>query len=120
MVSQDPPFAGQPAISSVTGVKLNQPIISTVTTASQPMMPQQQVPSNQQQPVPPQGQPVPNQQPQAPPQQQPAPNPAAAPSAQPNIVRNGSQDKIIPTVFHRTAKNIMKKIVSSVGNTVTT
>lgn len=120
MVSQDPPFAGQPAISSVTGVKLNQPIISTVTTASQPMMPQQQVPSNQQQPVPPQGQPVPNQQPQAPPQQQPAPNPAAAPSAQPNIVRNGSQDKMLPTVFHHTAKNIMKKIVSSVGNTLTT
>lgn len=78
-----PPFASQPAISSVTGVK---PSISTVTTANQSMMPQQPVAPNQQQPVPPQGQPVPNQPPQAPPQQQPAPNQPNAPSAQPNMV----------------------------------
>lgn len=76
-----PPFAGQPAIPSGPVVKLNQPSISTVTTAT-PMMPQQQVAPNQQ-PVPPPGQPVPNQQPQAPPQQQPTPNQPTAPSVQP-------------------------------------
>ncbi|XP_073351067.1 mediator of RNA polymerase II transcription subunit 25 isoform X5 [Pagrus major] len=85
MVSQGAPFTSQPTIPSVPGVKLNQPSISTVTTATQPMMPQQQVTPNQQQPVPPPGQPVPNQQPQAPPQQQPTPNQSAAPSAQPNM-----------------------------------
>lgn len=94
MVGQGPPFTGQPAISSVTGVKINQPNISTVTTATQPIMPQQQVAPNQQQPVPPQGQPVPNQQPQAPPQQQPTLNQPTAPSAQPNMVSYDNQDKV--------------------------
>lgn len=81
MVSQGSPFASQPTIPSVSQ-KLNQPSISTVTTATQPMIPQQQVAPNQQ-PVPPQGQPVPNQ--QAPPQQQPTPNQPTVPPAQPNV-----------------------------------
>ncbi|XP_053194463.1 mediator of RNA polymerase II transcription subunit 25 [Scomber japonicus] len=85
MVSQGPPFTSQPAIPSVPGLKLNQPSIATVTTAPQPMMPQQQVAPNQQQPVPPPGQPAPNQQPQQPPQQQPTANQATAPTAQPNM-----------------------------------
>lgn len=85
MVNQGPPFPAQASISAVAGgVKINPPIISTVTTAPQTMMQQQQQqvpPTQQQQPVP-----VPNQQPQAPPQQQPTPNQAPAPS-QPNMVR---------------------------------
>ncbi|KAM9745690.1 mediator of RNA polymerase II transcription subunit 25 [Menidia menidia] len=84
MVSQGPQFTGQPTIPSVPGMKPSQPNMSTVTTANQPMMPQQ-VPTNQQQPVPPPGQPAPNQQPQAPPQQQPSANQAPVPSAQPNM-----------------------------------
>uniref|UniRef100_A0A8C9ZPI6 Mediator of RNA polymerase II transcription subunit 25 n=1 Tax=Sander lucioperca TaxID=283035 RepID=A0A8C9ZPI6_SANLU len=83
MVNQGPPFPSQPTIPSVPGVKLPQPNIATVTTASQPMMPQ--VAPNQQQQVPPPGQPVPNQPPQAPPQQQPSVNQPTAPS-QPNMV----------------------------------
>nr|XP_046271407.1 mediator of RNA polymerase II transcription subunit 25 isoform X3 [Scatophagus argus] len=85
MVNQGPPFTSQPAIPSVPGVKLNQPSISTVTTATQPVMPQQPVAPNQQQQIPPPGQPVPNQQPQAPPQQPPSANQPTAPSAQPNM-----------------------------------
>ncbi|XP_041813685.1 mediator of RNA polymerase II transcription subunit 25 isoform X2 [Chelmon rostratus] len=83
--SQGPQFTAQPTIASVSAGKLNQPSMSTVTTATQPMMPQQQVGPNQQQPVPPPGQPAPNQQPQAPPQQQPTPNQPTAPAAQPNM-----------------------------------
>ncbi|XP_031718095.1 mediator of RNA polymerase II transcription subunit 25 isoform X4 [Anarrhichthys ocellatus] len=83
MVNQGPPFTSQPPIPSVAGVKLNQPSIATVTTSTQPMMPQQQVPPNQ--PVPPPVQPVPNQQPQIPPQQQPTVNQPTVPSAQPNM-----------------------------------
>ncbi|XP_034075515.1 mediator of RNA polymerase II transcription subunit 25 isoform X5 [Gymnodraco acuticeps] len=82
MVNQGPPFAQQPTLPSVAGVKLNVPSIATVTTSTLPMMPQQQVPPNQQQPVPPPGQP---QQPQAPPQQQPPVNQPIVPSAQPNM-----------------------------------
>ncbi|XP_033999733.1 mediator of RNA polymerase II transcription subunit 25 isoform X2 [Trematomus bernacchii] len=82
MVNQGPPFAQQPTLPSVAGVKLNVPSIATVTTSTQPMMPQQQVPPNQQQPVPPPGLP---QQPQAPPQQQPPVNLPIVPSAQPNM-----------------------------------
>ncbi|XP_049925577.1 mediator of RNA polymerase II transcription subunit 25 isoform X7 [Epinephelus moara] len=85
MVNQGPPFTSQPTIPSVAGVKINQPSLTTVTTATQPMMPQQQVAPNQQQPVPPQGQPVPNQQQQAQPQQQPTVNQATVASAQPNM-----------------------------------
>lgn len=96
MVGQGPPFPGQPNIPSVSGVKLNQPSIATVTTASQPMMPQQQVPPNQQQPVPPPGQPVPSQQ-QAPPQQQPLANQPTAASAQPNMAGvSGAQGNANP------------------------
>ncbi|XP_010766997.1 mediator of RNA polymerase II transcription subunit 25 isoform X2 [Notothenia coriiceps] len=82
MVNQGPPFAQQPTLPSVAGVKLNVPSIATVTTSTLPMMPQQQVPPNQQQPVPPPGQP---QLPQAPPQQQPPVNQPIVPSAQPNM-----------------------------------
>lgn len=85
LVTQGPPFAGQPTLPSVPGVKHSQSSISTVNTATQPMMPQQQVAPNQQQPVPPPGPPVPNQQPQAPPQQQSTANQPTAPSAQPNL-----------------------------------
>ncbi|XP_026213878.1 mediator of RNA polymerase II transcription subunit 25 isoform X2 [Anabas testudineus] len=85
MVSQGPPFTSPPPIPSVPGVKHNQPSISTVTTATQPLMSQQQVAPNQQQPVPPPGQPAPNQQPQQPPQQQPTPNQPTPPSVQPNM-----------------------------------
>ncbi|XP_074553682.1 mediator of RNA polymerase II transcription subunit 25 isoform X1 [Halichoeres trimaculatus] len=96
MVGQGPPFPGQPNMPSVSGVKLNQPSIATVTTASQPMMPQQQVPPNQQQPVPPQGQQVPSQQ-QAPPQQQPLANQPTAASAQPNMAGvSGAQGNANP------------------------
>ncbi|KAK2833054.1 hypothetical protein Q5P01_016943 [Channa striata] len=84
IVSSTTPFS-QPNISSVSGVKHNQPSISTVTTATQPLMQQQQVAPNQQQPVPPPGQPAPSQQPQQPPQQQPTPNQSTPPSAQPNM-----------------------------------
>ncbi|XP_068192631.1 mediator of RNA polymerase II transcription subunit 25 isoform X2 [Antennarius striatus] len=85
LVSQGPPFAGQPTIPSVPGVKLNQPNISTVTTATQPLLQQQQVPPSQQQPVPPPGQPVPNQQPQVPSQPQPTANQPTGASAQPSM-----------------------------------
>ncbi|KAM3598776.1 uncharacterized protein V6R79_022420 [Siganus canaliculatus] len=85
MVGQGPPFNSQSGIPSVPGAKLNQPSISTVTTATPPMMQQPQGAPNQQQPVPPPGQPVPNQQQQAPPQPQSAPNQQTAPSAQPNM-----------------------------------
>uniref|UniRef100_A0A665TLJ3 Mediator of RNA polymerase II transcription subunit 25 n=1 Tax=Echeneis naucrates TaxID=173247 RepID=A0A665TLJ3_ECHNA len=78
-------FSLNPNLPSVSGVKLNQPSISTVTTSTQPLMPQQQVPPNQQQPVPPPGQPPPNQQPQQPPQPQPTASQPTAPSAQPNM-----------------------------------
>ena len=100
MVSQGAPFTGQPTIPSVAGVKLNQPSISTVTTATQPMMPQQQVTPNQQQPVPPPGQAVPNQQPQAQPQQQPTPNQSAVSSAQANMVSFDNQNKTSNTLYH--------------------
>ncbi|XP_063760902.1 mediator of RNA polymerase II transcription subunit 25 isoform X7 [Eleginops maclovinus] len=82
MVNQGPPFTNQPTIPSVAGVKLNAPSIATVTTSTQPMMPQQVPPNQQQQPVPPPGQP---QLPQAPPQQQPPVNQPTVPSAQPNM-----------------------------------
>lgn len=94
MVNQGPPFAQQPTLPSVAGVKLNVPSIATVTTSTLPMMPQQQVPPNQQQPVPPPGQP---QQPQAPPQQQPPVNQPIVPSAQPNMVGRDNQDEQIIT-----------------------
>ncbi|XP_029015400.1 mediator of RNA polymerase II transcription subunit 25 isoform X2 [Betta splendens] len=77
MVGQPSPF--QQTIPSVSGVK-HQPSISTVTTATQPIMAQQPGVPSQPQPVPPPGQPPPNQQP--PPQQQPTPNQSAPPSAQ--------------------------------------
>ncbi|KAM6904408.1 mediator of RNA polymerase II transcription subunit 25 isoform 2-T2 [Xenentodon cancila] len=73
MVNPGPPFTSQPTIPSVPGMNLTQPSISTVTTATKPIMPHQ-VPPNQQQQVPPPGQPAQNQQPQQPPQQQPPPN----------------------------------------------
>lgn len=82
MVNQGPPFNAQGSISAVAGgVKVNQPIISTVTTAPQALMQQQVPPTQQQQPVP-----VPNQQQQAPPLQLQTPNPAPPPT-QPNAVR---------------------------------
>ncbi|KAK2893486.1 hypothetical protein Q8A73_015970 [Channa argus] len=85
IVNQVPPFNSQPNIPSVSGVKHSQPSISTVTTATQPLIQQQQIAPNQQQPVPPPGQPAPSQQPQQPPQQQPTPNQSTTPSAQPNM-----------------------------------
>ncbi|XP_019745499.1 mediator of RNA polymerase II transcription subunit 25 isoform X1 [Hippocampus comes] len=86
MVSAGPPFAGQPSMPSLSGVKLNQPNIASVTTAAQSMMPQQPgAPNQQQQALPPPGQPPPNQQPQPPTQQQPAPNQSGPPNAQPNM-----------------------------------
>nr|XP_057904417.1 mediator of RNA polymerase II transcription subunit 25 isoform X2 [Doryrhamphus excisus] len=85
MVNQGPPFAGQQPIPSLSGVKLSQPNISTVTTANQPMMPQQQVAPNPQQAVPAPGQPAPNQQPPPPPQQQPAPNQPTPQAGQANM-----------------------------------
>ncbi|XP_041827239.1 mediator of RNA polymerase II transcription subunit 25 isoform X7 [Melanotaenia boesemani] len=81
MGSQGSQFNSQPTIPPVPGMKLSQPIMSTVTTPSQSIMPQ--VPPNQPQPVPPTGQPAPSQQPQAP--QQSTANPPTAPSAQPNM-----------------------------------
>ncbi|XP_059204019.1 mediator of RNA polymerase II transcription subunit 25 isoform X2 [Centropristis striata] len=84
MVNQGTPFTSQPTLPSVAGVKHNPPSIATVTTATQPMMTQQQVAPNQQQPVPPTGQPVPSQQPQTQPQQQPTVNQPTA-SAQSNM-----------------------------------
>nr|XP_020461158.1 mediator of RNA polymerase II transcription subunit 25 isoform X2 [Monopterus albus] len=85
MVTQGPPFTSQPTLPSVPGVKHSQPSISTVTTGTQPMIPQQQVAPNQQQSVPPPGQPAPSQQPQQPPQQQPTANQPTAPSTQTNM-----------------------------------
>ncbi|KAF3846133.1 hypothetical protein F7725_003211 [Dissostichus mawsoni] len=110
MVNQGPPFAQQPTLPSVAGVKLNVPSIATVTTSTQPMMPQQQVPPNQQQPVPPPGQP---QQPQAPPQQQPPVNQPIVPSAQPNMpgvsVPQGNANPIGPP------QSVANKIVAWTG-----
>ncbi|XP_054615386.1 mediator of RNA polymerase II transcription subunit 25 isoform X3 [Dunckerocampus dactyliophorus] len=85
MVNQGPPFASQQSIPSLSGVKLSQPNISTVTTANQPLMAQQQVAPNQQQAVPTPGQSAPNQQPPPPPQQQPAPNQTTPQSGQANM-----------------------------------
>lgn len=85
-------FNTQSAMPSVPGVKPNQPSIATVTTATQPMMPQQQVAPNQQQPVPPPGQAVSNQQAQAQPQQQPTANQPTVASAQPNMVSRTSSE----------------------------
>ncbi|XP_077415353.1 mediator of RNA polymerase II transcription subunit 25 isoform X2 [Vanacampus margaritifer] len=86
MVTAGSPFAGQPSMPSLSGVKLNSPSISTVTTAGQSLMPQQPgAPNQQQQTVPPPGQPPPNQQPQPPAQQQPPPNQPAPPTAQANM-----------------------------------
>lgn len=93
MIGQGTPFTSQQTISSAAGLKHSQPNISTVTTATQSMIPQQQVAPNQQ-PVPPQGPPLPSQQPQAPPQQQPTPNQPTAPSAQPNMVSSHNEDKV--------------------------
>ncbi|XP_049601308.1 mediator of RNA polymerase II transcription subunit 25 isoform X1 [Syngnathus scovelli] len=84
MVNAGPPFAGQPSIPSLSGVKLNQPNISTVTTAAQSMMPQPPGAPNQQQAAVPPGQPPPNQPPQ-PTQQQQAPNQPVPPAGQPNM-----------------------------------
>ncbi|XP_037333055.2 mediator of RNA polymerase II transcription subunit 25 isoform X3 [Pungitius pungitius] len=84
MVNQGPPFDHLPTMPSVAGVKPNQISIATVTTSSQPMMPQQQVPPNQ--PVPPPVQPMSNQQPQMAPQQPPTINQPPLPSAQLNMV----------------------------------
>ncbi|XP_057673459.1 mediator of RNA polymerase II transcription subunit 25 isoform X1 [Corythoichthys intestinalis] len=87
LVNTGPAFAGQSGMPSLSGVKINQPSISTVTTATGPMMPQQQGAPNPQQPtgLPPPGQPPPNQQPQPAPQQQPPPNQPVPPTAQPNM-----------------------------------
>ncbi|XP_040047350.1 mediator of RNA polymerase II transcription subunit 25 isoform X3 [Gasterosteus aculeatus] len=83
MINQGPPFDHLPTIPSVAGVKLNQISIATVTTSSQPMMSQQQVPPNQ--PVPPPVQPISNQQPQIAPQQPPTVNQPTLPPAQLNM-----------------------------------
>uniref|UniRef100_A0A8C6KUL5 Mediator of RNA polymerase II transcription subunit 25 n=3 Tax=Nothobranchius TaxID=28779 RepID=A0A8C6KUL5_NOTFU len=77
MVPQGPPFSSQPPGSVM---KTGQPSISTVTTATQPMVPQP-VPPNPQPPVPSPGQPVPNQPTQT--QPQPTVNQPTAPSAPP-------------------------------------
>uniref|UniRef100_A0A4W4EEH1 Mediator of RNA polymerase II transcription subunit 25 n=1 Tax=Electrophorus electricus TaxID=8005 RepID=A0A4W4EEH1_ELEEL len=92
MVNPGQPFSGLPTLPTV-GVKLtpaSQPSLSTVTTVSTPMLPQQQAaPQQQQQPsqVQPPGQPTPNQQAPQAPQQQPTANPQAPPSSQPGMVR---------------------------------
>ncbi|XP_035511397.1 mediator of RNA polymerase II transcription subunit 25 isoform X3 [Morone saxatilis] len=93
IVNQGPPFTSQPAIPSVPGVK---PSIATVTTATPPILQQQQVALNQQQPVPPPGQPVPNMPPQAPPQAQPTSNPPPVPSAQTMPGVSGAQGNANP------------------------
>ncbi|XP_077591507.1 mediator of RNA polymerase II transcription subunit 25 isoform X1 [Stigmatopora nigra] len=87
LVNTGPAFAGQPGMPSLSGVKINQPNISTVTTGPGPMIPQQPgIPNPQQQAgLPPPGQPPPNQQPQPTPQQQPPPNQAGPPTVQPNM-----------------------------------
>ncbi|KAA8585464.1 hypothetical protein FQN60_004158 [Etheostoma spectabile] len=82
MVNPGPPFPSQPTIPSVPGVKLPQPNIATVTTASRPLI--TQVAPNQQQQIQPPGQPVTNQPPQAPPQQSPGVNQPTA-ASQPNM-----------------------------------
>ncbi|XP_076852706.1 mediator of RNA polymerase II transcription subunit 25 isoform X2 [Brachyhypopomus gauderio] len=84
------PFNTQPPHPTV-GVKLtpaSQPSLSTVTTVSTPLLPQQQAPPQQQQQpsqVQPPGQPTPNQQAPQVPQQQPTANPQAPPSSQPGM-----------------------------------
>ncbi|XP_047656923.1 mediator of RNA polymerase II transcription subunit 25 isoform X2 [Tachysurus fulvidraco] len=90
MMNPGPPFSNQPNLS--TGVKLSpasQPSLSTVTTVSTPMLPQQPAPPPvPQQPQPqalPPGQPVANQQPPQALQQPPPANPQAPPSSQPGM-----------------------------------
>uniref|UniRef100_A0A4W5QKI8 Mediator of RNA polymerase II transcription subunit 25 n=1 Tax=Hucho hucho TaxID=62062 RepID=A0A4W5QKI8_9TELE len=102
MVNPGPPFSGQSTLPSVAGVKLapsSQPSLSTVTTVSTPMLPQQQAPPPQQQQVQPPGQPQPNQQqqPVPPQQQQPTANQQTPPSSQPGMVRpqQGVANKIV-------------------------
>ncbi|GAA6109253.1 mediator of RNA polymerase II transcription subunit 25 isoform X1, partial [Tachysurus ichikawai] len=90
MMNTGPAFSNQPNLS--TGVKLSpasQPSLSTVTTVSTPMLPQQPAPPPvPQQPQPqalPPGQPVANQQPPQALQQPPPANPQAPPSSQPGM-----------------------------------
>ncbi|KAM8825372.1 mediator of RNA polymerase II transcription subunit 25 isoform 4-T4 [Synchiropus picturatus] len=86
MLVQGPQFSNQPNMSSLPGVKIGQPSISTVTTASQPLMSQQQVAPNQPQPGPPTGQALPSQpQQQQQQQQQQQVNQPTAQAAQPNM-----------------------------------
>ncbi|KAL0993311.1 hypothetical protein UPYG_G00105950 [Umbra pygmaea] len=81
-----PPFSGQSTLPSVAGVKLapsSQPSLSTVTTVSTPMLPQQQAPPSQQGQT--QGPLPPNQQQPMAPQQQTLPNQQTPPSSQPSM-----------------------------------
>lgn len=94
MMNSAPPFSNQPTIPSVVGVKLppaSQPSLSTVTTVSTPMLPQQPapppVPQQQQPQVLPPGQPAANQQPPQALQQPPPANPQAPPASQPGMAR---------------------------------
>lgn len=104
MVNPGPPFSGQSTLPSVAGVKLapsSQPSLSTVTTVSTPMLPQQQAPPPQQQQVQPPGQPQPNQQQPVPPQQQqPIANQQTPPSSQPGMVRPVHMLHHLPTILH--------------------
>ncbi|XP_008327857.1 mediator of RNA polymerase II transcription subunit 25 isoform X2 [Cynoglossus semilaevis] len=112
MVTQGPPFANQPHMPSVGGVKISQPSISTVTTASSSLMQQQPAP-NQQQQVPSQGQPPPNQPPQQPSQPQPAANQPTAPSVQPNLASvTGPQSNANPIGQQQSVAN---KIIAWTG-----
>ncbi|KAM9457109.1 mediator of RNA polymerase II transcription subunit 25 isoform 2-T2 [Clarias gariepinus] len=92
MMNTGPPFTTQPTLPTVGGVKLppaSQPSLSTVTTVSTPMLPQQPAPPPvQQQPQPQVLPPGPQTTNQPPPQalQQPPPtNPQAPPPSQPGM-----------------------------------
>lgn len=78
-LDQGSQFGNQP---NLAGMKTNTPSISTVTTGSSSMMPQTQVPPNQNPQIQP-GASVPNQQQPPPPQQ--GPNQAATATGQPNM-----------------------------------
>lgn len=88
MVNPGPPFSGQPTIPSVPGMKHSQPSISTVTTATQPIMPQQVTQNHQQQVTTLSA----TQQQQTAPQQPPTSNQPTAPSVQTTMVSH-NQDK---------------------------
>lgn len=118
MVNPGPPFSGQANLPSVAGVKLapsSQPSLSTVTTVSTPMMPQQLPPPNQQQQqVQPPGPPATNQQQAPPPQQPPSVSQQTPPSSQPGMSGVSAANQIVQQQQQQ-QQSVANKIVAWSG-----